>query len=66
MSDVLDVNALLTGSQAARFAGVARQTIISWRNRGHLDVAAWRDGTPLYRLLDVAKAEHATRKKARR
>lgn len=68
MADVLDVDALLTATEAAAYAKVSVQAIVNWRNRGHLKVAAWDDttGLPLYRLLDVAKAEHATAKRARR
>jgi hypothetical protein len=67
LPDLPDINALLTATQAAGYAGVTRQAIINWRNRGHL-TAAGHDpaGRPLYRLLDVAKAEHATRRRARR
>ena len=62
MDGHLDVDARLTGVEAARYAGVTRQAIINWRNRGHLPQGP--DGK--YRLLDVAKAEHATRRRARR
>jgi len=60
--ETVDVNARLTASQAAAYAGVTVQAIINWRNRGHLK----RGDDGLYRLLDVAKAEHATRRRARR
>ena len=60
--DAPDINARLTATQAARYAGVTVEAIINWRNRGHLQRG--EDGK--YRLLDVAKAEHATRKRARR
>ena len=62
MPDTIDVDARLTATQAAHYAGVTIQAIINWRNRGHLTQGD--DGK--YRLLDVAKAEHATRKRARR
>ena len=70
----LNPNALLTGSQAGLYAGVSRQAIVNWRERGHLPVATDEDGReirddhgrPRYRLLDVAKAEHATSRAARR
>ena len=70
----LDVYALLTASEAARYAGVTRSAVGKWRERGHLPIATdacgreIRDdhGRPRYRLLDVAKAEHATAKAARR
>jgi hypothetical protein len=62
LPDTIDVDARLTATEAARYAGVTVQAIINWRNRGHLPQGD--DGK--YRLLDVAKAEHATRKRARR
>jgi hypothetical protein len=64
---------LLTTRQAAHLCGVKPQAIRMWVKRGHLNVATWngeeiRDerGNPRYWRLDVAKAEHATRKRARR
>jgi hypothetical protein len=70
----LDVNALLTAKEAAGYAGVTIPVICKWRERGHLPVAVdehgaeIRDerGRPRYRLLDVAKAENATRQRAER
>jgi hypothetical protein len=69
-----DVDALLSASEAAAYAGVSVSAIGNWRDRGHLPVAKDehgqeirdRRGRPRYRLLDVAKAEHATSKLARR
>ena len=66
------MDALLTAAQAARYAGVKVSTICKWRERGHLPPATGdhgeelRDdkGRRLYRLLDVAKAEHATAQRA--
>ena len=71
---VLDVNALLSATEAARYAGRSVNVIVNWRNRGWLPVATdaagneIRDerGRPRYRLLDVAKAENATRQRAER
>lgn len=75
----LDVNALLTAADAARYAGLLDEhgkpkvsMIVNWRNRGLLPVAAddrgreIRDsrGRPMYRLLDVAKADARTREHA--
>ena len=69
----LDVDALLTATQAAQYAGVTVAAICKWRERGHLPPATdpatgdeLRDGhgRRLYRLLDVAKAEHATAQRA--
>lgn len=66
-------NDLLTTKQAAELAGVVPQAIRMWVKRGHLQVAKRngkeiRDhlGRPRYWRLDVAKAEYATRKRARR
>jgi len=69
---VLDVYALLSATEAARYAQVSVAVIVNWRNRGYLPVATdeagaeIRDsrGRPKYRLLDVAKAERATKKRA--
>jgi hypothetical protein len=67
----LDVNALLPAKEAAAYAGVSIAAICKWRERGHLPVATDeqgreirdRQGRPLYRLLDVAKAENATKRR---
>ncbi len=71
---VLDVNALLTASEAACYAGVSVNVIVNWRNRGHLPIATDaqgqeirdKQGRPRYRLLDVAKAESATKRRGER
>lgn len=57
----------ITQADASSYAGVSVATIRKWVQRGHLPVAC-RDGLgrPLYRWIDVAKAEHATRERARR
>jgi hypothetical protein len=66
LPDTIDIDARLTATQAAAYVRMYRpcsvQAIVNWRNRGHLEQGA--DGK--YRLLDVAKAEYATRRKARR
>ncbi len=67
----LDVNALLSGKEAAAYAGVSIPVICTWRKRGHLPVATDehgneirdKQGRPRYRLLDVAKAENATKRR---
>ena len=67
----LDLNALLTATQAAAYAGVTVNVIVNWRNRGYLPVATDANGSeirdkqgrPRYRLLDVAKAENATKRR---
>ena len=69
---VLNVNALLTATEAATYAGVTVAAICNWRARGYLPVATNgqgreirdRRGRPKYRLLDVAKAEQATKERA--
>jgi hypothetical protein len=68
----LDLNALLSATEAAAYAGVTVNVIVNWRNRGYLPVARDgqgreirdKQGRPRYRLLDVAKAENATRQRA--
>jgi predicted site-specific integrase-resolvase len=66
VAEAPDPNALLTASEAASYAGVTVAAVVNWRTRGHLHPAGIRRGRPLYRLIDVAKAEHKTRKRARR
>jgi DNA-binding transcriptional MerR regulator len=58
---------LWTTRDAAQHAGVSTATIRSWVHRGHL-VSTGDDehGYPLYRALDVIKAEKLTRDRARR
>ena len=41
---VLDVNALLSATEAAGYAGVSVNVIVNWRNRGYLPVATGKDG----------------------
>jgi hypothetical protein len=70
----LNLDALLTATEAATYAGVTTGAVCNWAARGHLPVATdsrgreIRDsrGRPKYRLIDVAKAEQATSKRARR
>lgn len=58
---------LWTAEQAAEAAQVSRNVIDNWRYRGKLGVAKRdRRGRPLYRALDVVRAEKATRERARR
>jgi len=69
---LLDVNALLTAKEASGYTGLKVTTICKWRERGHLPVATDEHGEEirnakgqrLYRLLDIAKAEHATSERA--
>lgn len=64
--DPTRLTALLTSTEAATLAGVAASTIYTWKDRGILEPAKMRNGRPLYRVLDVARAERATRDRARR
>lgn len=60
-------DSLISTTDAANLAGVSVAAISNWRDRGHLPVACLDPrGRPLYRWLDVAKAERATRDRARR
>lgn len=57
----------ITASEAAGHCGVTVAAITNWVSRGHLNpVGIDNRGRKLYRLIDVAKAEYATRNKARR
>ncbi|MFJ9895257.1 MerR family transcriptional regulator [Streptomyces sp. NPDC091280] len=48
-------------------ATVTPAAIRKWASRGHLDPAGLDDqGHPLYALVDIARAEKATRKRALR
>ena len=70
----LNLNALLTATEAAAYARVSVNVIVNWRNRGWLPVARDKHGNeirdsrgrPRYRLLDVAKAENATKQRGER
>lgn len=61
------LDSLVTTTQAANLAGVRVSAISNWKDRGHL-APAMHDGRgrPLYRWIDVARAERATRDLARR
>lgn len=71
--ELVDVNQLLTYEKAARAFRVRVDTIRMWKVRGHLEVATDETGrelyigrSPLFRRLDVALAEQATREGAGR
>lgn len=63
----MDLDALWTVAEAAEHAQVSESAIRQWIFRGHLAVAE-RDqhGRPRLKPLDVARAEYATRQRARR
>lgn len=61
------IDSQITATEAAALCGVAVCTITKWVRDGRMDpVGINPQGRKLYRLLDVAKAERATRDKARR
>lgn len=70
------VESLITAEEAAALCGVSSRAVKNWANRGYVDKTgsrvrlpvAGRDrqGRNLYRQIDVAKAEYATRERARR
>ena len=70
----LELDELWTVEKAAEHAGVKPVTIRSWVHRGHLPVARNHDGDeirdpqgrPRFWPVDVARAEHRTRLRARR
>lgn len=66
---------LVTAEEAATICGVRSVTVRQWASRGYGPARCKTKlpqrglderGRKLYRLLDVAKAEHATRTLARR
>lgn len=62
------LDSLITTTEAASLAGVAVATIRKWAQRG-LICEQGRDpetNRPLFRFIDIARAEHKTRQKARR
>ncbi|MEJ9080757.1 hypothetical protein WKY82_20275 [Gordonia malaquae] len=70
------VDSLLTAAEASALARVSAISVRNWANRGYRGVdGQWhrlpvsgkdRQGRNLYKLIDVAKAERATRARARR
>ncbi|MDX3712745.1 helix-turn-helix domain-containing protein [Streptomyces europaeiscabiei] len=57
----------MTVKEAALHAGVSVQTVYSWVRRGHLTVGGLdHRNQKVFRHLDVARAEMATRAKAQR
>lgn len=61
------IDSLITATEAATLCGVSVQAISQWVRRGKLAPSGLDErGRKLYRLLDVAKVERATRDRARR
>jgi hypothetical protein len=67
LSDVPLTEQLMTTATASYCTGVTVAAIRKWVQRGHLEVAA-RDyrGRPLFRWIDVVRAERSTRSGAGR
>lgn len=58
---------LWTVTEAAEAAQVTPNVVHNWRYRGRLEVANRdRNGRPLFRAIDVIRAEKVTRERARR
>lgn len=61
------IDSQITASEAAQLCGVALCTITKWVRESRIQpVGINRQGRKVYKLLDVAKAERATRDRARR
>jgi hypothetical protein len=57
ITEITRTDGLVTRDQAAAFCGVGPSTIAVWVTRGQLRVARREGRSPLFRLLDVAKAD---------
>ncbi len=58
------LNSLVNTTEAAAIAGVSVAAISNWKDRGLIQPAGLDNrGKPLYRLIDIAKAERKTRKR---
>lgn len=67
---------MVTAAQAAQVLGVSVSTVRTWASRGYRDAAGntvkiavtglTADGVNLYYFIDLARAEHATRRRAGR
>ena len=58
------LNSLVNTTEAAAIAGVSVAAISNWKERGLIEPAGLDNrGKPLYRLIDIAKAERKTRKR---
>lgn len=61
------IDDLITASEAATLCGVTQTAIRKWAHRNQLTAAGIdHRGRKLYRVIDVARAEHTTRTRARR
>lgn len=58
------LNSLVNTTEAAAIAGVSVAAVSKWKDRGLIAPAGLDSkGKPLYRLMDIAKAERKTRKR---
>lgn len=57
---------LITRDMAAQLCGVTPDTITQWIRRGHIGVVRREGRHPLLNLVEVAKADHRLRGRARR
>lgn len=56
------IDDLITATDAAALCGVSTQAISNWVRRGHLKESGLDErNRKVYRVIDVAKAERATR-----
>lgn len=70
----LDMDALLSASQIAKFAGVTTAAVCNWAARGILPIATDKQGNeirdergrPRYRLGDAARADARTHERAQK
>ena len=61
------IESLITANEAATLCGVSAAAVRKWVQRETLSPSGLdRRGRQLFRLIDVAKAERATRERARR
>ncbi|MBF6133495.1 hypothetical protein IU501_10840 [Nocardia otitidiscaviarum] len=62
LDNTTGIHDLIPATDAARLCGVTTAAITNWVSRGHLcPVGLDERGRKLYRVLDVALAERATR-----
>jgi len=62
-----DVRQLLTGPEAASLCGVSVEAVRQWKRRGLIAPAGLDErNRPMYRWIDVARAEARTRARAGR
>lgn len=59
MVTITSPDMLLTRSEAAEVARVSKERIRAWERNGHLERAGLNEnGLPVYKAVEVAKAQH--------